>query len=121
MKKVLIVDDSLMMRKMLKDIVEKEGYKVVAEASNGEEAIQKYKMTKPDLVTMDITMPEMNGIQALIELKKIDDNVKVIMLTAMGQKTMVIDAIKHGAKDFLIKPFEKEKLISSISKVMEVV
>ncbi|WP_400244538.1 response regulator [Niallia sp. JL1B1071] len=117
MKKILIVDDSLMMRHMLKEIVEKEGY-TVAEASNGEEAIQKYKITKPDLVTMDITMPEMNGIQALLELKKIDENVKVIMVSAMGQKPMVIEAIKYGAKDFLVKPFETDKFISSIKKVI---
>ncbi|MFB6466413.1 response regulator [Cytobacillus sp. Hz8] len=118
MKKILIVDDSLMMRHKLREIVEKEGYKVVAEASDGEEAIQKYKMTNPDLVIMDITMPEMNGIQALLELKKIDENVKVIMVSAMGQKPMVIDAIKYGAKDFLVKPFETEKFISSINKVI---
>ena len=116
MKKILIVDDSLMMRNMIRNILEKAGYNVIAEAQNGVEAIQKYKLTKPDLVTMDLTMPEMNGIQALSALKKIDKNARVVMLTALGQREMVIDAISLGAKDFIVKPFEAEKLITSIKK-----
>lgn len=117
-KKILIVDDAVFMRMKLKDILEKNGFEVVAEAQNGAEAIEKFKAEKPDLVTMDITMPEMDGVEALKEIKKIDSNAKVIMCSAMGQQTMVMEAIQAGALDFIVKPFDNERVIQSINKVI---
>lgn len=104
------------MRMKLKDILEKNGYEVVAEAQNGADAIEKYKAEKPDIVTMDITMPEMNGIEALQKIKKIDPSAKVIMCSAMGQQAMVMEAIQSGALDFIVKPFETDRVIDSIVK-----
>ncbi len=115
-KRVLIVDDAVFMRMKLKDILEKNGYEVVAEAQNGIEAIEKYKAENPDLVTMDITMPELDGVSALREIKKIDPNAKVIMCSAMGQQSMVMDAIQAGAIDFIVKPFETDRVIKSLDK-----
>lgn len=100
-QKILIVDDAAFMRMMIKDILTKNGYEVVGEAADGLQAVEKYKELQPDLVTMDITMPEMDGITALKEIKKIDPNAKVIMCSAMGQQAMVIDAIQAGAKILL--------------------
>lgn len=114
---ILIVDDTAFMRKMLRDILENNGYNIVGEASTGQEAIKKYKETKPDLVTMDITMPDMDGIAAVEEIKKIDGSAKILMCSAMGQKTMVYDAIKAGAKDFIVKPFQADRVLMSIEKV----
>jgi len=104
-QKVLIVDDAAFMRMMIKDILEKNGYNVVGEAENGSVAVEKYKELTPDLVTMDITMPEKDGIQALKEIKEIDPSATIIMCSAMGQQAMVIDAIQAGAKDFIVKTF----------------
>ncbi len=118
-KKVLIVDDAAFMRMLLKDIITKAGYEVVGEASNGKEAVEKYKELKPDIVTMDITMPEMNGIEAVKEIKKIDPNAKIIMVSAMGQQAMVIEAIQAGARDFIVKPFQPARVIEAIKKVAE--
>ena len=112
----MIVDDAIFMRMKLKDILEKNGYEVVAEAQNGADAIEKYKTEKPDIVTMDITMPEMNGIEALQKIKKIDPSAKVIMCSAMGQQAMVMEAIQSGALDFIVKPFETDRVIDSIVK-----
>lgn len=116
--RVLIVDDAAFMRMMIKDILTKNGYEVVGEASDGAQAIEKFKELTPDLVTMDITMPEMDGIAALKEIKKIDPNAKVIMCSAMGQQAMVIDAIQAGAKDFIVKPFQADRVIEAIKKTM---
>jgi two-component system chemotaxis response regulator CheY len=116
-KRVLVVDDAIFMRMKLKDILEKNGFEVVAEAQNGVEAIEKYKTEKPDLVTMDITMPEMDGITALKEIKKIDPNAKVIMCSAMGQQSMVMEAIQSGAIDFIVKPFDVDRVSQSLSKI----
>ena len=116
MAKILIVDDAAFMRMMIKNILIKEGYDVVGEAENGAQAVEKYKELNPDLVTMDITMPEMDGISAVIEIKKIDPDAKVIMCSAMGQQAMVVDAIKAGAKDFIIKPFERERVLEALRK-----
>ncbi|GIQ68633.1 chemotaxis protein CheY [Xylanibacillus composti] len=116
--KILVVDDAAFMRMMIKDILTKNGYEVVGEASDGAVAIEKFKELKPDLVTMDITMPEMDGITALKEIKKIDSNAKVIMCSAMGQQAMVIDAIQAGAKDFIVKPFQADRVIEAIKKTM---
>lgn len=118
MKNILIVDDASFMRMMLKDILVKSGYNVCGEAANGAEALIKYKELKPDLVTMDITMPEIDGIQALKNIKAEDPNAKVIMCSAMGQQAMVIDAIQGGAKDFIVKPFNKDRVLEAIQKVV---
>jgi two-component system chemotaxis response regulator CheY len=115
-KRIMIVDDAIFMRMKLKDILEKNGYEVVAEAQNGADAIEKYKAERPDIVTMDITMPEMDGIEALKGIKKIDASAKVIMCSAMGQQAMVMEAIQSGALDFIVKPFETDRVIDSIVK-----
>lgn len=117
-KKILIVDDAAFMRMMIKDILTKNGYDVVDEAADGAQAIEKYKEHRPDLVTMDITMPEVDGISALKEIKKIDPDAKVIMCSAMGQQAMVIDAIQAGAKDFIVKPFQADRVIEAIQKTL---
>lgn len=118
MAKILIVDDAAFMRMMIKNILIKEGYDVVGEAENGAQAIEKYKELNPDLVTMDITMPEMDGISAVKEIMKINKGAKVVMCSAMGQQAMVIDAIQAGAKDFIVKPFQPDRVIEAISKVL---
>lgn len=115
---VLIVDDAAFMRMMIKEILTKNGYTVVGEASDGAQAVEKYKELSPDLVTMDITMPEMDGIAALKEIKKVNANAKVIMCSAMGQQAMVIDAIQAGAKDFIVKPFQADRVIEAIKKTV---
>lgn len=118
MARVLIVDDAAFMRMMLKDILTKNGFEVAGEAPNGLKAIEMYKAEKPDIVTMDITMPEMDGIQALKEIKSFDPAAKIIMCSAMGQQAMVMDAIKSGAKDFIVKPFQPERVLESLKKVL---
>ncbi len=118
MAKILIVDDAAFMRMMIKNILIKEGYKVVGEAENGAQAVEKFKELNPDLVTMDITMPEMDGISAVKEIMKINKGAKVVMCSAMGQQAMVIDAIQAGAKDFIVKPFQPDRVIEAISKVL---
>ena len=117
-KRVLVVDDAAFMRMMIKDILQKGGYEVVGEAEDGKKAIEKYKELKPDLVTMDITMPDMDGITAVKEIRKIDENAVIIMCSAMGQQAMVIDAIQAGAKDFVVKPFQPERVLEAIKKVV---
>ncbi|MCA0754045.1 response regulator [Paenibacillus sp. N4] len=116
--RILIVDDAAFMRMMIRDILTKNGYEVVGEAQDGAQAVEKYKELKPDLTTMDITMPEMDGISALKEIKKLDSNAKVIMCSAMGQQAMVIDAIQAGAKDFIVKPFQADRVIEAIKKTL---
>ena len=117
-KKVLIVDDAAFMRMMLKDILTKNGYEVVGEAENGTKAVEKYKEVTPDLVTMDITMPEMDGISALKNIRSIDSNAKVVMCSAMGQQAMVIEAIQAGARDFIVKPFQADRVLEAVKKVI---
>jgi two-component system, chemotaxis family, chemotaxis protein CheY len=116
--KILIVDDAAFMRMMIKDILTKNGFDVVGEAADGSQAVDKYKELKPDLVTMDITMPEKDGIAALKEIKAIDVGAKIIMCSAMGQQAMVIDAIQAGAKDFIVKPFQADRVIEAIQKAL---
>lgn len=116
---VLLVDDSKMSRKMLKNLLEDEGYSVIAEAGDGLEAIEAYQKYTPDLITLDITMPNMDGLEALKELIQIDPDVKVIMITAAGQQNKLIEALKIGAKKFITKPFEKEEVIHNVNEVME--
>ena len=115
--RVLIVDDAMFMRMMLKDILSKNGYEVVGEAANGKEAIDKYIELRPDLVLLDITMPEMDGIEALKKIKMIEPKAKIIMCSAMGQQAMVIEAIQNGALDFVVKPFQQDRVIESLQKV----
>lgn len=117
--RILIVDDAAFMRMMLKDILTKNGFEVVAEAADGVQAVEKYVETKPDLVTMDITMPEMDGIMALKEIRRIDPDAKVIMVSAMWQQAMVIDAIQVGAKDFIVKPFQADRVLEAVTKVLK--
>ena len=117
-KSVLICDDAAFMRVMIKDILTKNGYDVAGEAENGLKAVEKYNETKPDLVMMDITMPEMDGIQALKKIKAIDANASVVMCSAMGQQAMVIEAIQSGAKDFIVKPFQAERVLEAVKKVV---
>ena len=114
--RILIVDDAAFMRMMIKDILEKNGYEVVGEAQDGAQAVEKFKELRPDLVTMDITMPEMDGIAALKKIREIDANAKVIMCSAMGQQAMVIDAIQAGAKDFIVKPFQADRVIEAVRR-----
>lgn len=116
---ILLVDDSKMSRNMLRAILEEDGYSVIAEASNGEEAIEAYKQKAPDLVTLDITMPKMDGIEALKKLMELNPSVKIIMITAAGQQSKLIEALKHGAKKFITKPFEKAEVIANINEIME--
>lgn len=116
--RVLVVDDAAFMRMMIKDILRKGGYEVVGEAEDGAKAIEKYKELTPDLVTMDITMPDMDGISAVKEIRKINPNALIIMCSAMGQQAMVIDAIQAGAKDFVVKPFQPDRVLEAIRKVL---
>ena len=117
-KSILICDDAAFMRMMIKDILVKNGYNIAGEAENGVKAVEKYQETKPDLVLMDITMPEMDGIQALKKIKAIDANASVVMCSAMGQQAMVIESIQAGAKDFIVKPFQAERVIEAVKKVV---
>ena len=121
-KSVLICDDAAFMRMMIKDILSKNGYIIAGEACNGSEAASKYKElykeVKPDLVLMDITMPEVDGIQALKLIRQDDPNASVIMCSAMGQQAMVVEAIQSGAKDFIVKPFQADRVLEAIKKVI---
>lgn len=117
-KRILVVDDAAFMRMMLKNMLTKAGFEIAGEASNGKHAIEAYKECHPDLVLMDITMPEMDGIEALRNIKKINPNAKVVMCSAMGQQAMVMDAIKYGANDFVVKPFNNVRVLESLKKVL---
>lgn len=117
-KNILICDDAAFMRMMIKDILTKNGYNIAGEAENGIKAIEKYAETKPDLVLMDITMPEMDGIAALKKIRELDGAANVIMCSAMGQQAMVIEAIQSGAKDFIVKPFQADRVIEAVKKVV---
>lgn len=116
-KTVLITDDTAFMRMTLRNVIEKNGYDVVGEAADGEEAVALYKELKPDMVTMDITMPKMDGISAIKEIMKVNPDAKIIVCSAMGQKPMVIEALSAGAKDFLVKPFDAERVVESLRKI----
>ena len=117
-KNILICDDAAFMRMMIKDILTKNGYNIVGEAENGAKAVEKYSELKPDLVLMDITMPEMDGIEALKKIKETDPNASVIMCSAMGQQAMVIESIQSGAKDFIVKPFQADRVLEAVQKVV---
>ena len=117
-KNILICDDAAFMRMMIKDILTKNGYNVAGEAENGAKAVEKFNELKPDLVLMDITMPEVDGIQALKNIKAADSGAMVIMCSAMGQQAMVIEAIQGGAKDFIVKPFQPDRVLEAVKKVV---
>lgn len=118
MSRVLVVDDAAFMRMMLKDILTKGGFEIAGEAANGIQAIATYESTKPDIVTMDITMPDMDGIGAVKKIKALDPNAKIIMCSAMGQENMVLEAIRAGAKDFIVKPFQADRVLNAINKAL---
>ena len=117
-KRILIVDDSLFMRKILRSILENAGYEIVGEAGNGREALEVYPRLMPDLVTLDMTMPYMDGLTAVKALCSTYPSAKVIMVSAMGQDGIVLESITAGAKDFVVKPFDAEKIISAVRKVL---
>ena len=119
MATVLIVDDSRTSRKILKGVLENGGFEVIGEAENGEQGYLKYKELKPDLVTMDITMPVMDGIESLTLIKHENPDAKVVMITAAGQKEKMIDALKHGAEEFITKPFDESEVLAILEKVVE--
>jgi two-component system chemotaxis response regulator CheY len=116
---VMLVDDAAFMRMMLKDILSNNGYNIIGEAENGIIAIDKYMELKPDITVMDITMPEMDGLQAVKEIRARDPQARIIMCSAMGQQAMVIEAIQSGAKDFIVKPFQAERVLEAVSKALK--
>ncbi|WP_123040297.1 response regulator [Cohnella candidum] len=118
MAKVMIVDDAAFMRMMLKNILQKAGHEVVGEAENGAVAVEKYASLKPDFVTMDITMPVMEGIEAVKRIRETDPHAKILMCSAMGQQGMIVQAVQAGARDFIVKPFQEERVIESVKKLL---
>jgi two-component system chemotaxis response regulator CheY len=116
--KILVVDDAAFMRMMIKDILTKEGYEIAGEAATGREAVEKFSQLKPDVVTMDITMPEMNGIEALKQILNYNSNAKVVMVSAMGQDKLIIEALEAGAVDFIVKPFQPKKVVETVAKCL---
>ena len=117
-KSVLIVDDAAFMRMMLKDILTKNGYNVIGEGINGQDGFEKYAELKPDLVTLDITMPEMDGLTCLKKIRAYDGNANIVMVSAMGQQAMVIEAIQSGARDFIVKPFAADRILEAVRKAI---
>lgn len=118
MAKILCVDDAAFMRKVVKDALSKNGYTDLYEAVDGADAVDKYSQINPDLVIMDITMPNMDGLEALKAIRGFDANANVVMCSAMGQETMVIDAIRSGAKDFIVKPFKPERVLKTVTSIV---
>lgn len=118
MVKILLVDDAAFMRKVIKDTLSKNGYTELFEAVDGADAVEKFDQIKPDLVLMDITMPNMDGLEALKTIRAKDANANVVMCSAMGQETMVIDAIRSGAKDFIVKPFKAERVLKAVTAIV---
>lgn len=118
MKSVLIVDDAAFMRMTIRAMLEKNGFEIAGEAANGLEAIEKYNELKPDLVTMDITMPGITGLDALKAIVKLDPNARVVMFSAMGQEVMVREAIMNGAKSFIVKPFTESHVIKALTQIL---
>ncbi len=114
---VMIVDDASFMRLNLKNILQGDDYEIAGEAENGREAVEKYQELNPDIVTMDITMPEMDGLEAIKAIKDIDPGAKIVVVSAMGQQKMVIEAIEAGAEDFIVKPFKDERVLEALGKV----
>ena len=117
MKKILVVDDAKVVRMVISQILKRNGYQVIGEAANGREAFEKYKALKPDAVTMDITMPEVDGIQGLKDIIAYDNQAKVIMISALDQRDALAEAIRHGAADYVVKPFEDDRMISALHEI----
>jgi two-component system chemotaxis response regulator CheY len=117
-KKILLVDDAAFMRKVIKDTLSKNGYTELYEAVDGADAVAKFEEVKPDLVIMDITMPNMDGLEALKAIREKDSNANVVMCSAMGQETMVMDAVRSGAKDFIVKPFKADRILKTVNSVL---
>ncbi len=117
-KKILLVDDAAFMRKMIKDTLSKNGYTELYEAVDGADAVEKYNELHPDLVIMDITMPNMDGLEALKAIRGKDSNANIVMCSAMGQESMVMDAVRSGAKDFIVKPFKGERVIKTVTSIL---
>ncbi|UOQ42961.1 response regulator [Halobacillus salinarum] len=118
MAKILVVDDAKFMRMTLTTILEKGNHEVIGEAENGQEAVEMYEKLNPDLVTLDITMPEKNGLEALKEIKAQSEDAQIVMCSAMGQQKMVVEAIENGAKDFIVKPFDETRVLDAIKRVL---
>ena len=116
--RVLVCDDAIFMRTMISDILSGAGYEVVGEAESGVQAIERYKELRPDLVTMDIVMPDMGGIEAVREIVKADPEAKILMCSAMGQQALVVEAIQAGAKDFVVKPFQPSRVLEAVQRVL---
>lgn len=117
-KKIMLVDDAAFMRMMIKDTLSKNGFTDVVEASNGQLAVSTYQAENPDLVLMDITMPVMDGLEALKAIKQLDPNANIVMCSAMGQEAMVVDALKAGAKDFIVKPFKPDRIMKTVNSLL---
>jgi two-component system chemotaxis response regulator CheY len=115
---VLVCDDAIFMRTMISDILQQSGFEVVGEAGTGVEAVAQYRKLKPDLVTMDIVMPDMGGIDAVREITKFDPNARILMCSAMGQQALVVEAIQAGAKDFVVKPFQPSRVLEAVQRVL---
>ncbi len=115
---VLICDDAIFMRTMIADILQQSGFEVVGEAETGVQAIEKYQQLRPDLVTMDIVMPDMGGIDAVREITKLDPGARILMCSAMGQQALVVEAIQAGAKDFVVKPFQPSRVLEAVQRVL---
>lgn len=118
MAKILIVDDAAFMRKVIRDTLTKEGYTDIYEAVDGQDAVEKYSEIKPDLVLMDITMPNMDGLEALKAIRAKDSNANVVMCSAMGQEAMVVEAVQAGIKDFIVKPFKEDRLMKTVTSIL---
>ncbi len=117
-KKILLVDDAAFMRKMIKDTLNKNGYNEIFEAVDGVDAVAKFDEVSPDLVVMDITMPNMDGLEALKAIRAKDGNANVVMCSAMGQESMVMDAVRSGAKDFIVKPFKPDRVLKTVTSIL---
>ena len=115
---VLVCDDAVFMRTLLSDILSQSGFEVIGEAETGVQAIERYKQLRPDLVTMDIVMPDMGGIEAVREICKTDPEAKILMCSAMGQQALVVEAIQAGAKDFVVKPFQPSRVLEAVQRVL---
>jgi two-component system chemotaxis response regulator CheY len=118
MARVLVVDDAVFMRKVVSDALSKGGHEVIGEAANGQEAVDRFQELKPEVMTLDITMPEKDGLTALKEIIAMDPQARIVMCSALGQETKVLEAIKAGAKDFVVKPFQPDRVISAIDKAV---
>ena len=118
MARVLVVDDAVFMRKVVSDALTKGGHEIIGEAANGQEAVERFQELKPEVMTLDITMPEMDGLSALKEIIAMDPQARVVMCSALGQESKVLEAIKAGAKDFVVKPFQPDRVLSAIEKAV---